>query len=98
LLFFRRVEKTGHRGFAFAILPLLIGLDSSPPERMADEISFLPNQIPTASLVTPAFKLSKDFTVKGLRTSGPIAAFSTCWFSESRRTVKTRFLAKDGIG
>ena len=92
------MEKTGHRGLVFGILQLLIGFGSFPPERMADEYSFLPDQNFAAALIAPTLRAAKHYTTGVLGIYGPNAALCTRSFCEFRRAVKSRYLVTDGIG
>jgi hypothetical protein len=80
------------------MLRVLIGFESSPPEPMADEYSFLPNQILSATLIAPTRRFSKHYRTEGFNLCGPNAALYARSFCEFRRAVKWRYLATDGIG
>ena len=91
-------KKTGHRGLVFGIFHLPIGFGSTPPERMADEYSFLPNQILTTALIAPRLRISKKYRTEVFNFCRPNAALYARSFGEFGRAVKLRYLATDGIG
>jgi len=91
-------KKTGQRGLVFGIFYLLIEFGSSPPGRMADEYTFLPNPILVAALIAPTLRISKNYTTEGFNVCGPNAALYARSFREFGRAVKLRYLATDGIG
>jgi hypothetical protein len=91
-------KKTRHRRHVFGIFCLLIRSRASPPEAMADEYSFLPNQTFTAVLIAPPLRNSKHYTTEVLSTCGSSVAIYACSLGIVRRVVKSRYLATDGIG